>query len=134
MAKAVAKRSKEDQTMFIQAAENGFTSVYATQAMGANQSAANYKINGNLTLKFDPDSGNFRYEGKVPAGILNNANASLQPMNSAINSMKEVFKLSGKTTLSEVYSLLPIVGIEPGSPIYKTIQDEYMKANPPKEG
>lgn len=134
MAKAVSKRSKEDQTMFIQAAENGFTSVYATQAMGANQSAANYKINGNLTLKFDPESGNFRYEGKGPAGILNSANASLRPMNSAINSMKEVFKLSGKNTLSEVYRLLPIVGIEPSSPIYKTVQDEYMKANPPKEG
>ena len=133
MTQAVAKRSKADQTTYVNWANDGFTSVFATQAMGANQSAQNYKINGNLTLKFDPESGSFRYEGKSPQGILNNANASLQPMNAAINTMKDVFKMSGKNTMDEVYRLLPVVGIEPGSPVYKTIQDEYMKANKPSE-
>jgi hypothetical protein len=134
MTKAVQKRSKEDQSLYVNWVNDGFISVFATQAMGANQSAANYKINGNLTLKFDPNSGNFRYEGKGPPGILNNANASLQPLNTAINTMKEVFKMQGKAPLDEVYRLLPVMGIEPGSPIYKAIQDEYIRANPPKEG
>lgn len=129
MTAAVAKRSKADQTMYAEWATNSFASLFETQAREVNQTAQNFKINGNLTLKFNPASNNFEYEGsfRSPAGIVANANKRLQGLNSAINSMKDVFKLQGKEPIAELYRLLPIAGLEGGTPAYKALQDEYMK-------
>lgn len=133
---AVAKRSKNDQTTYVNWAEDGFGSVFQTQAMGANQTADNYKYNGNLSLQYNPDAQQFQYQqkGSLPSGFVGmgkglvaQANQSLQPLNSAIASMKEVFKLTGKDPTAELYRILPVAGIEPGTPIYSAIQTEFLK-------
>jgi len=142
MTKAVSKRSKDDQSQYIQQAEDGFSSVFQTQARGANQSAQNYKANGNLTLRYDPDSQSFKFEGAsrlpgmswgVPKMMVQSANNTLAPLNAGIATVKEVFKLTGKDPTAELYRLLPVSGIEPGTPIYKAIQHEFDKQNKPKE-
>lgn len=129
MTAAVAKRSKADQTTYVNWASDSFGSVFETQAQAANQSAEGYKSNGNLSLRYNPDAQAFVYEGArgTLGGMIQAANQRLQPLNSAISSMKEVFKLTGKDPTAELYRILPIAGIDPGTPIYNAIQREFLK-------
>lgn len=137
--KAVSKRSKDDQTTYIRAAEEGFASVFAAQAMGANAAAESYSHSGALgkfALKYDPLTNNFHYETPktMPKIAAQSADGTLKSLNSAINTVKEVYKLNGKDPTDALYSLLPTVGIEGGSPIFKAIQEEYMKKQPKETG
>ena len=129
MTQAVAKRSSKDQKVYTNWAEDGFTSVFQTQANGVNAAANAYKVNGNLTLSFDPETNNFSYKGSrmSPQGIVNNANQKLEPLNSAINTMKDVLKLSGKNPTQFLHEKLVVMGIEPGTPLYKALDDEVRK-------
>lgn len=135
MTAAVKKRSSADQKMYTNWAEDSFTSVFQTQANGVNTSANSYKISGNLTLEFNPETNNFSYKGgrSAPQGIVNNANAKLEPLNSAINTMKDVNKLTGRNTTEFLHEKLVVMGIEPGSPLYKALDDQVRKMQADKE-
>lgn len=132
MTQAVAKRSSKDQKVYTNWAEDGFTSVFQTQANGVNAAANAYKINGNLTLSFDPETNNFSYKGNrlAPQGIVNNANQKLEPLNSAINTMKDVLKLSGKNPTQFLHEKLVVMGIDPGTPLYNALDSEVRKMQP----
>jgi hypothetical protein len=136
MTNAVKKRSAQDQKMYSNWAEDSFTSVFQTQANGVNTSANSYKISGNLTLEFNPETNNFSYKGgrSAPQGIVNNANAKLEPLNSAINTMKDVNKLTGRNTTEFLHEKLVVMGIEPGSPLYKALDDQVRKLEAEKDG
>jgi len=131
--KAISKMDKESQTKYTTFMEDGFASVFNNQADNINQTAENYKINGNLKLVYDPDKIAFRYESGSggAAGITQAANSKLQGFNTALGTMKDVWALSKKDSLSEVYRLLPVVGVEGGSPLFKAVQDQYMAKNKP---
>lgn len=120
---AIAKRSKSDQQMYTQWAEDGFTSVYQTQANQVNQTTQAYAANGNIKLVFNPKSENFEYQAGAafPKGYLGAATQSLAPLNSAINGMKDVLKLEGRSATEFLAYKLPVLGIEPDSPLYKAI-------------
>lgn len=139
MVDAVSKMDPASKKTFIEAANSNFASVYATQAMGANQNAKNWAASSNLKLDFDEKNGTFSYTATnaargffTPSATLQKANAGLIPFNSAIKNMNEVFKMQGKTPSEAMYSMLPVVGVEPGSPLYKAVQDkiEAQEAQP----
>lgn len=137
MTKAIAKMDKNSQQTYFQQVDNWFSSVYNTQIDNANQYSNNYKANGNLTPVFDPETVEFRYErtGRAtPQGFVDAANRqTFTGINSAMKSMLEVYKIQNKDPTAELYHLLPIAGIEPGTPMYKAIQEAYIKKYPPKE-
>jgi hypothetical protein len=135
MVRAVEKLDTKSKETFYQFANSGFASVYATQAMGANSNAKAWSRNSNLTLGFNPATGNFEYTGNrlTPSNMLQSANRGLGELNSAINSMKEVWKSQGKTPMEEVYRLLPIIGVDPGTPLYKAVQDKVQAEENSKE-
>jgi hypothetical protein len=133
--KSIGKMDKTSQETYFNWANDGFQSVYNTQADNINQTADNYKINGNLTLKYNPDSAAFYYEGGRggAAAITQAANSKLAGFNSAVNTMKDVWKAQGKDATDELYRMLPIIGIEGGSPVFKAIQTEFQKKQPKAE-
>lgn len=137
MTQAVKKMDQNSQNTYVQGVDEMFQSVFNTQIDNANQSSANYKINGNLKVVYDPDAVAFRYErtGRAtPQGFVDAANRNtFTGINSAMHSMLEVFKMQNRDPTAELYRLLPISGIEPGTPMYKAIQEEYIKKNPPSD-
>lgn len=129
MTAAVKKRNAADQKMYTEWANDSFTSVFQTQANGVNAAANSYKINGNLSLEYDPENQQFSYKGSraSPQGIVNNANQKLQPLNAAIGTMKDVWKMSGQDPNKQLHDRLLVMGIEPGSPLYKALDDQIRK-------
>lgn len=129
MTKKIAKMDKTSQDTYTSWADTSFTSVFEAQAAEANNVTKNFATNSNMTLKYDPDTSNFSFDSafRLPPY----AAAKLQGLNTAINSMKDVFKLEGKDPTAALYNLLPAAGIEPGSPIYRAVQTEFLKAQTP---
>lgn len=129
MTKKIEKMDKTSRDTYTNWADEGFTTVYEAQAAQANQAAKGYSINGNLTLQYNPQTTNFEYAGNrtAPKGMVLAATRQLDGLNTAINTMKEVWKLEGRDPMTELYRQLPAAGIEPGTPIYKAIQDEVVK-------
>lgn len=135
---AIGKMDKTSQQTYFGWANDSFLTVYNDQADAANQTADVYKNAGDykLNLTYNPESAEFVYKPERAArdsGIVQVANGKLQGFNSAINSMKEVWKAQGLDPTTELYKALPSLNIQPGSPVYKAIQTEYIKLNPPKE-
>jgi hypothetical protein len=145
MTKAISKMDKTSQETYVNQAEHWFGSIFQTQVMDANQTSENLKSNGNMSLTYDPNSVSFKFvrtgsrfsnfaSGLAGDKLVSNANQSLTPLNSAMKSMLEVFKIQHRDPTAELFKMLTTSGIEPGTPMYKAIQDEYIKKNPPKEG
>lgn len=136
MTKKISKMDKKSQDTYTGFMDDGFVTVYTAQVSQANQTAANYKSNGNLDVKYDPETQNFSFEskgrlplfpGSTPKAMVDAASAKLTGLNTAINTMKEVWKLEGKDPTQALYHALPEAGIEPGTPIYKALQTEISK-------
>lgn len=133
IAKKIEKMDKTSQSYFFNFANEGFTTVYEGQVANANKAADAYKTSNNLAVQYNPETQNFAFKstnmipGYGNAGIVNAANSQLTGLNTAINAMKDVFKLEGKDPTQELYTLLPAAGIQPGSPIYKALQTEILK-------
>lgn len=130
--KAIGKMDNQHKTMFVSWAESAFPTVYQTEAENANQSVVNNTKSNSLKLNFDPSAGKFYYTGQFQssAGIVNRANGQLDGFNAAIQSMKRVWDMNGETdVVNKLYQYLPVAGIEPGTPIYKLIREEYDKAS-----
>lgn len=137
--KAVAKMDSVSKQTYQTAAENDFMSVFNRASDDINQRTASYNTNGNLKLNFNPDSKEFYYTGSTNVrtqsakdintkSTLQAANDGLQSFNSAIKSIDNVWNGVGKKdTTQELYRLLPAVGIEPGSSVYKAIQSAQPK-------
>lgn len=135
MTQAVKKRNASDQKMYSDWANDSFTSVFQTQANGVNAAANAYKLNGNLTLEYDPNNQQFSYKGNklAPQGLLANANQKLQPLNAAIGTMQDVWKMSGQEPNKQLHDRLLVMGIEPGSPLYKALDDQVRKLQADQE-
>lgn len=130
--KAISKMDNEHKTMFVSWAEGAWPTVYQTEAENANQSAKTNTERNSLKLNFDPSAGKFYYTGQYlsASGIVNRSNATLDGFNAAIQSMKRVWDMNGETdVVAKLYQYLPVAGIEPGTPIYKLIREEYDKAS-----
>jgi hypothetical protein len=131
MAQSIQKLDKTSQQTYTKWATDAFSSVFETQVNQANKTASGFGTGKalGLDLKYNPDTHTFVYQGgfTTPRATVLSANHGLDGLNAAISSMKEVFKMEGVDTTAELMRLLPVSGIEPGSPIYKAIQDEFDK-------
>lgn len=138
MTKHMAKQDRKSRDTYFQWADESFQNVYQDAAHRANGTAESLKNGGGLNVKltYDPGTANFSYVGATKWQSTAVPNVSLQGLNSGINSMKEVWKAQGKDATTELYRLLPVIGIEPGTAMYKAVQTEFMKAQPKenKEG
>lgn len=134
--KSISKMDQTHKNMFTSWAEDAFTSVFNTQVDNINLSASNLTANGKVI--YDTTTNEFQYKNNTgtqtqPALM---AKVSIQGLNSAIHSMENVWKLKGAEALPELYKLLPVAGVEPGSPVYKALQQavlEQSKAEPLKK-
>lgn len=134
--KAISKMDPESKKTYIQAAYDGFGSTYEQEVHVANVQASNIASNQNMKLSYDPSTNHFQYNytGLLPqsirgasVGLQNHANARLQGLNNAIDSMKHIFKMEGRDPTEALYTLLPVAGVDPGTPVYKALQDEMQK-------
>lgn len=139
--KSISKMDAGSKQTYLSWAEDGFTSVYSTEVDNVNQSVRNFQKFQKIELKYDP-SGRFYYEGSdkpsktgftrndydPPRGVtLNSANRSLEGLNAAIQSIAGVWThVAQKDVSQELYRLLPVAGIEPGSPVYKALQEHIL--------
>lgn len=135
----ISKMDGASKGTFTNWVDDSFTGIYKDQVDNANQAQRNFASNASIKVVYDPKTANFSFE---PDGVLSNAvagvtgmrkgvlaqaNAQLTGLNTAINSMKEVFKLEGKDPTQALYNLLPAAGIDPGTPIYKALQETQKK-------
>lgn len=124
----VSKMDGKSKSTVINWANESFPGVYEAQAAEANQAAINLATQyTNTKIVYDPKSANFTFESSFRLPPF--AQAKLNGLNSAINSMKEVFKMQGKDPTEALTYLLPVSGIDPGSPIYKALQAAQPKEN-----
>lgn len=129
--KAVGKLDNAQKAKLQGWAESAWGNIYKTEVDNANQATANYKTAGNLKLVYDPQQNRFSYQGNGILGmggyqgqIQRQANAGIEGLNSAIQSMKRVWSLSGTVDMNKkLFEYLPTVGVAPGTPIYKVLQD-----------
>lgn len=130
----ISKMDGVSKQYFRDFADDSFTTVYEAQMATAASTALAYKASNNLKVVYDPGTANFGFvkdsvlPGYGNAGIISAANQKLSGLNSAINSMKEVFKMEGRDPTEALHTLLPIAGIQPGTPLYKALDDEFQKS------
>lgn len=130
----ISKMDSKTKGMVTTWAEDEFPSVFNTTIDSASQAVENYKVNGNLSLKFDPQGARFYFEKSasaprgLPQSVLSSANAKVEGLNTAIGSMKRIWDMNGQTdTLNQMYRFLIPAGIEQDNPIYKLLRDEVQK-------
>lgn len=124
MTTKISKMDKTSRETYFGWANENFTQVFTDQVSQANKTAQDYRYNGNLKIVYDPGTQNFRFEGGLmtPGAVVNGATRGLQPLNTAINTMKDVWKAQGRDVTEALVYNLPVAGIEPGTPVYEALQ------------
>lgn len=136
VSKSIKKMDASSRETYVSWMEDAFASVYKTEVDNVNSFVENGKKytdfwqGQKLSVKYDPVGTKFVFEGKTTLTGINpqNGNKAIENFNSAIKTMEGVWSQMGhKDTAKELYRLLPVAGIEPGSPIYKALQ-EYIQS------
>ena len=134
--KSVSKLDNATKGQVTQWAESAFGNIYKTEIDNANQSSERYRLNSNLKLDYDPGTNRFTYSstnklpfgGTLPRQVERQANAGLEGLNTSIQSMKRVWGMSGQVDMTKkLFEYLPTVGVSPGTPIYKLLQESQPK-------
>lgn len=132
MTKKITHMDGKSQDTYYNFANEGFTSIYEREAQNINSVAANLAGqggSGNVKLVYDPQSNQFNFKAGSAYQATGLANRTVQDINNGLASMKGVWSALGKDPTEELYRLLPTIGIEPGTPVYKAVQVEFMKTH-----